>query len=794
MATTDVILVLGMHRSGTSAVAGALTMLGGGKPKTMMPANATNANGFFESNAFMHFHDELLGSAGTSWSDWRPFNPEWRASAVAADFRRRAKSLFDEEFAHFPLPVFKDPRICRFAPFWLDVLAEMGAKARIVAPLRSPLDVARSLKAIHGFSLTHGLLLWMRHTLDAEAQTRALPRSLFAWRDFQEDWRSVSARIAGETDLAWPRLSDRSRREIDQFLRTDLIHHDTDDAALAGHGEVHEWTRRAYEALLELSRNPQSNSALATLDDVRQLLDQASGLFGRLLIDAEMELEEARGWASAAASEREALTATHEAQLAELGLRAEAAERAHEEAAMSAQGEALQAQDALSRALVEAFEQRDAERAAREELDAALRRSQQELADQAAAREDLAQRLATAEQTRDAAEHTKHAREIETADLAARLAALTERFDAVVAVSSAERDAERTARAELEATVRAQEQALAERAAALSLQAEDAQRTLADALRERDRLATALAGAAAERLDLDDALARAREELKRRQVENAETEAALSSVSARVAAAEQQSSDLADRLNTSFADLQALQATNNQLSNALRAAREHANEELSRLSEELTQARAEIEQARTLAVEQETSRSRSIAEAERAHEAHLQSLRASLVDAEAGFARLNAEAHRKGLARLIPASLKRRRVARRLLASGLFDADYYRQQFAKALSAAPADGRRAALAAAEHYIEQGFHLGGKPNPLFDSRWYFNKYEDVRLAGVNPLLHYAHHGWREGRDPGPNFHTSYYLRSNPDVASKGINPLGHYLQHGRHEARRPTDAC
>ena len=115
----NVILVLGMHRSGTSAAAGSLVKLGGAQPKTLMPAEDGNERGYFESQALRTFHDELLASAGSDWTDWRQFNPAWYQSPTATAFQKRAKQLFKEEFDGEPLVVLKDPRVCRFAPFWL---------------------------------------------------------------------------------------------------------------------------------------------------------------------------------------------------------------------------------------------------------------------------------------------------------------------------------------------------------------------------------------------------------------------------------------------------------------------------------------------------------------------------------------------------------------------------------------------------------------------------------------------------------------------------------------------------
>jgi len=268
---SDVIMVLGMHRSGTSAVSGTLTKLGGQPPEHLMQGGYDNERGHFESVEIAAFHDELLASGGSHWHDWRGFNSEWYRSPIAKDYKQRAISLFATDFGNAPLPVLKDPRICRFVPFWLDVLREMQATPRIVMPIRSPLDVAYSLKKRNGFSLTKGLLLWLRHVLDAEIQSRSEARSIFTWEDFVSDWRQICGKISTDTGLSWPRLSDRASYEIDHFLTKDLVHHETDHARLRTHSEVHEWTLQAYEALLELARNPFSNSAMDTLDRIRTL-------------------------------------------------------------------------------------------------------------------------------------------------------------------------------------------------------------------------------------------------------------------------------------------------------------------------------------------------------------------------------------------------------------------------------------------------------------------------------------------------------------------------------------------
>src|SRR6266851_10203332 len=69
------ILVLGMHRSGTSALTRALSLLGAALPKRVARATASNEAGHWEPERLVHLHDEMLGEAGQRWDDWRAFDP-----------------------------------------------------------------------------------------------------------------------------------------------------------------------------------------------------------------------------------------------------------------------------------------------------------------------------------------------------------------------------------------------------------------------------------------------------------------------------------------------------------------------------------------------------------------------------------------------------------------------------------------------------------------------------------------------------------------------------------------------
>ena len=68
------VVVLGMHRSGTSSAAGALVRLGAAAPQHLMAPNADNERGFWESPVILDLNNAILAAGGSDWKDWRKFN------------------------------------------------------------------------------------------------------------------------------------------------------------------------------------------------------------------------------------------------------------------------------------------------------------------------------------------------------------------------------------------------------------------------------------------------------------------------------------------------------------------------------------------------------------------------------------------------------------------------------------------------------------------------------------------------------------------------------------------------
>ncbi len=271
------VLVLGMHRSGTSLLTRVAGALGAQLPREPLRPAEDNPKGFWEAAELVRVHDALLRDLHSSWDDWRPLSPE-RTREIPAERRDEIRSIIDQEFGSSALFVLKEPRICRFATFFLDVLKEMGVSSHIIIPFRNPLDVAGSLTKRNEFSQEKSVLLWLRYVLDAEYAARRFPRAFLSYDRLLMDWREAMSSVAGQIGLEWPRPFSDAASEIDEFLTPGLRHHARDEPDSESDPTL-AWARDAYLALQILEHSPGDPRALKTLARIGREFSTAAALF-----------------------------------------------------------------------------------------------------------------------------------------------------------------------------------------------------------------------------------------------------------------------------------------------------------------------------------------------------------------------------------------------------------------------------------------------------------------------------------------------------------------------------------
>lgn len=285
------ILVAGMHRSGTSALARVLALAGCDLPKTLVAPQADNVTGFWESQALSDLNEEILVSSGSSHLDWRPFDRGWYGSPAAAGFRVRAQEALSREFGDSRLFVLKDPRTCRLLEFWVDAAAAFGARPLVVSPIRNPLDVAASLHKRNQLDPFVAYLAWLRHVLDAEAGSRGVPRSFVRYEQLLSDAHACVDRIGRDLGVAWPqRSSPEMKSDIDAFLAPDLCHHRSGDDRLLSNPRIPAWVRGTFAIADGWAQGGERKEDRAELNRIGTAFDEAAPTFSRALAASRREM------------------------------------------------------------------------------------------------------------------------------------------------------------------------------------------------------------------------------------------------------------------------------------------------------------------------------------------------------------------------------------------------------------------------------------------------------------------------------------------------------------------------
>ena len=159
-----IVVITGMHRSGTSALANVFADFGYFAGNNLIPADEDNPTGYWEDRELFNLNNQILSFLNLSWQEVENA-PLRRVGLFLNDlfavFGSLAKKLLEQKFDHSSKILIKDPRFTILLPFWNKVFAQIkDVRIEIIHILRNPLAVAQSLEKRNGFSITKGLLLW----------------------------------------------------------------------------------------------------------------------------------------------------------------------------------------------------------------------------------------------------------------------------------------------------------------------------------------------------------------------------------------------------------------------------------------------------------------------------------------------------------------------------------------------------------------------------------------------------------------------------------------------------------
>lgn len=226
LSSKKIIVVLGMHRCGTSVITRALSTLGVDLGNHLMPASGgNNDKGFWEDVDFNELNIELLKTLGHDWHSLAPVSPEEWLNPVLDQFRAQAKQIIANKFQATDCFGVKDPRMARTMPFWINVFDEIGLEASYIIAFRNPGNAARSLAARDGFELEKGYFLWQEHMLLSLKYSEGAQRVIVDYDLMLKNPNDQIKRIASKLGLSYDESHPALKEFLEHFLEKDLRHH-----------------------------------------------------------------------------------------------------------------------------------------------------------------------------------------------------------------------------------------------------------------------------------------------------------------------------------------------------------------------------------------------------------------------------------------------------------------------------------------------------------------------------------------------------------------------------------------
>ncbi|GAA4684451.1 sulfotransferase family protein [Nocardioides nanhaiensis] len=274
-----VLFVAGAGRSGTSTMAGLMSILGLHVPQPEVEADATNPKGFGEPRWVVDHHDRLLKEALVQVSDSRP--DAWFETGRVAT--REPERIATAEWldGHFDVNrelVVKDPRLSWFLSLWRVAAIRCGATPVFATMLRPPAEVVGSKQTYYANKLgsAHLAASWLNMLLHTERATRESVadggRVFVRYGDLLDDWTRVTMSVGERLQLqhVMHARSEQIRdghRFVDPSLRR--MSQSLEDLALPR--RLHDLTAQTWEELNKLAdEGGDTPQVHATLDQLRE--------------------------------------------------------------------------------------------------------------------------------------------------------------------------------------------------------------------------------------------------------------------------------------------------------------------------------------------------------------------------------------------------------------------------------------------------------------------------------------------------------------------------------------------
>ena len=177
------LVILGMHRSGTSLLTSLTDHLGFESGNNLLGPGIDNPKGYWEDRDILEFNDRCLQNISTDWDDPSTLTPK-ELNKIKKNLMQIGVNLLNEKLKKYPKYVFKNPRTLKLLPFWIDIINKTNVKVKFILIIRNPLSVAESLHKRNNISFQQGFYLWLEYLINFCKSTKKNDETLIVNYDY----------------------------------------------------------------------------------------------------------------------------------------------------------------------------------------------------------------------------------------------------------------------------------------------------------------------------------------------------------------------------------------------------------------------------------------------------------------------------------------------------------------------------------------------------------------------------------------------------------------------------------
>ncbi len=274
-----IVVILGMHRSGTSLLANFVHAIGVDFGQDLIPADEWNAAGYWESMKIYETHEKILKELNCNWHNPPlSFPANWWQKPEIQELRGRLLGFVRSECKRTEnIWGFKDARTAILLPMWQGIFDELQLEPHYILAVRHPGSVAASLSRPYGLSSSQAQALWLKTNLDALSYTRNRLRAVVDYDRWFDSGLQQAMTLIKSLNLSQSIGKQQIANAVNDIIQPALRHHSSKQDAICS-PTVAEFYSLLRQTTIDGKVHDEILAVAETFEKVKDLLNIWDGL------------------------------------------------------------------------------------------------------------------------------------------------------------------------------------------------------------------------------------------------------------------------------------------------------------------------------------------------------------------------------------------------------------------------------------------------------------------------------------------------------------------------------------